>query len=67
MSLEISFFVPIISLIGSKLNTQKSIIWYLLIDLLFVNNNLHFINAVSSLESSLFNFLNFISTHVENL
>lgn len=30
------------------------------------SNNLHFIDAVSSLEGSLFNLLNFISAHVEN-
>ena len=32
----------------------------------FGTNNLHFIDAVSSLEGSLFNLLNFISAHVQN-
>ena len=32
----------------------------------FGSSNLHFIDAVSSLEGSLFNLLNFISAHVQN-
>ena len=36
-------------------------------DLLFVNNNLHFINAVSSLESSLLDVLYLVPAHVQSL
>ena len=32
----------------------------------FGSSNLHFIDAVSSLEGSLFNLLNFVSAHVQN-
>ena len=35
-------------------------------NLLFGSNNLHFVDAISSLEGSLFYLLNFVSTHVQN-